>query len=85
VADEPGATERGAHVDRPLGLVFGVEGEDDGADVARSTARRRGAGGAVGGDSGDDCAGGRGEGVGGHWWQRKGERRRLGLPLGDGG
>jgi hypothetical protein len=64
VADEPGATERGAHVDRPLDVVSGVEGEDDGADVAWSTAWRRDAGGAVGGGSGDDGAGGRGEGVG---------------------
>jgi hypothetical protein len=30
VADEPDATERGAHVDRQLGVVPGVEGEDDG-------------------------------------------------------
>jgi hypothetical protein len=34
VTKETGTAESGAHVDRPLGVVGGLKGEDDGGDLA---------------------------------------------------
>ncbi|KAK1631955.1 hypothetical protein QYE76_006270 [Lolium multiflorum] len=57
MAEVAGAAERSSHVDAPLGVVPGGEGEDDGAGVMRGTAdgdegggrsSRRGGGGPVG-------------------------------------
>jgi hypothetical protein len=38
VADETRPPERGLYVDRPLGLVRGIEGENDGGDMVGSAA-----------------------------------------------
>jgi hypothetical protein len=45
VANESSATKGGLHVDGPLGVVPGGEGEDDGSSVTWGTGRKEGTGG----------------------------------------